>query len=815
MVQLLSRSSVLPPLPPNGLSDKIIGGSLIPSNEIQTNSIECSALSFIYRYTSTTLEVRDILHLQPVYALLTIHDLPTPDRHRLVIELATHGTIRNRLYIVLVARDTDTQLPKLFMFDPQTLRCQIVYSSFSSKDVVTSMSVSLKIQHQNNHPPLENSEITYFHLLALGTDSGAVFLIKLYHGIFPTVSKTPCIMTQCKTSSVVSTAIHVMPTGSPDESVFILVGGNNGEVEVITYGQKSTGDEQDYPTQRTKVITTLWKNMAVVSLMLKPIADKSEVILVAGQGFRSGSETRTEPQNPAVTMLRLKLPTLKSMEVWKEECSDITNGPDDLQDCESSHVGSFCIYEATVDKKLKLSSISSFRWKHETEIISFRQWNIYENYDSVTSCRQQTVTNVPIFLIAAVADAFGKVVMLGATELHTLYTTVAQVSKREYEDSTDRDYDFSDLASRLRLELSKRNEKATFSYAARRIQMGSPLIIDLLLEQNGFKEQYPVPEHVYDSYCDSLDNYAGPSGSLICCSHILLYVILDTLGQNEYAAFAKNTNLNTTTFKMIMDYWAIDNFELDKLNAMNSSTYIITFPTPYIRAVKMQGSVSAAVKLIETNHIPAQDIADEEVLTAYLLKMKPKDAILELNMVCKTLNQADRRSNLLSKLVLHWFEAENSKAIQVQLLRTPLDGQLEREIITYCSSTNAATSNLNFLFSFYLNRYDYASAMDLYQRLVKQDVASLAQQQRKVMIDSVSELIPSIQKKLCKVRSDNLGSVQSTPFSAIVFSQTSMSSGSETDQSMILKQQLIRQTQLLNSNDQQSNPFSGPPKMVR
>ena len=44
----------------------------------------------------------------------------------------------------------------------------------------------------------------------------------------------------------------------------------------------------------------------------------------------------------------------------------------------------------------------------------------------------------------------------------------------------------------------------------------------------------------------------------------------------------------------------------------------------------MQGSVSAAVKLIETNHIPAQDIADEEVLITYLLKMKPKDAILEL-----------------------------------------------------------------------------------------------------------------------------------------------------------------------------------------
>lgn len=63
---------------------------------------------------------------------------------------------------------------------------------------------------------------------------------------------------------------------------------------------------------------------------------------------------------------------------------------------------------------------------------------------------------------------------------------------------------------------------------------------------------------------------------------------------------------------------------------MNSSTYSITFPTPYISAVKIQRSVSAAVELIETNHISAQDIADEEVLTAYLLKIKPKDAIIEL-----------------------------------------------------------------------------------------------------------------------------------------------------------------------------------------
>ncbi|KAI8584602.1 hypothetical protein K450DRAFT_217080 [Umbelopsis ramanniana AG] len=813
MVQLLSRSSVLPPLPQKGRSDKILGGSLIPSNEIQTTCKEWSPLSLIYRYNSTTLEVRDILLLQPVYALLTIHDLPTPDRHRLVIELATHGTMGSTLCIVLLARDTHTQLPKLFIFNPRTLRCHIIYSSFNSKNSVTSMSMSLKIQLQDDHPSLQNSETKSFHLLALGTDSGAVFLIRLCLGTFQTISKIPCIMAQCKTSSVGSIAVHVTSPVSSDASVFILIGGNNGEIEVITYEPQANSDEQDCGTHGTKVITTLWKNMAVVSLMLKSAEEKSEVILVAGQGFRNGSEiTRSEIHNPAVTMLKLKLPTFKSMEVWKEECSDTTNGSENMQDCESSYVGSFCIYETSdkaVDKKLKLSSISSLRRKHEMEVISFKQWNISRNYDGVTSCRQQTVTNVPVFLNGAVADAFGKVVILAATELHTLYTTVAQPSKSGYEGISEGDYDFSGLASKLRRELSKRYEKASRSYTERRIQMGSPLIIDLLLEQNGYHEQYPVSEHVYERYCDTIDGYSSTSGPLPCCSHILLYIILDACGKNEFEAFAKNIHLNTTTSQMIMDYWAIDNFQIDKLNAMNSSAYIILFPTLYIKVVKMQVSLSAALKLIETNHIPIQDITDEEVLTAYLLKLKPKDVILELNTICKTLDQTNRRSEVLCKLLYDWFEVGNTKVKQVQLFSTPLNGQLEREVVTYCSSTNPSPSNLNFLFAFYLNRYDYASAMDIHERLQKEDMSSLGQQQRKVMIDSITELIPSIQRRICKVRSDNHGSVQSTPFSAIVFSQTS-----ETEQSMILEQ-LVRQTQLLNSNDPHSNPFSGPPKMVR
>lgn len=84
------------------------------------------------------------------------------------------------------------------------------------------------------------------------------------------------------------------------------------------------------------------------------------------------------------------------------------------------------------------------------EIISFKQWNINGNYDSVASCRQQTVTNVPTFLNAAVADTFGKVVILGATELHTLYTTVAQVSERDYKDSIVSNIDFTRCDARVR-----------------------------------------------------------------------------------------------------------------------------------------------------------------------------------------------------------------------------------------------------------------------------------------------------------------------------------------------------------------------------
>jgi hypothetical protein len=98
--------------------------------------------------------------------------------------------------------------------------------------------------------------------------------------------------------------------------------------------------------------------------------------------------------------------------------------------------------------------------------------------------------------------------------------------------------------------------------------------------------------------------------------------------------------------------------------------------------------------------------------------------------------------------------------MQAQLLYTPLDSKLEKEIIAYCSLTNSSTSNLNFLFSYYLNHYNYAPAIDVYHRLMKLDATSQAQQQRKVMIESVCELVPHIQKKLCEIPTNNHGNEQ-------------------------------------------------------
>lgn len=63
---------------------------------------------------------------------------------------------------------------------------------------------------------------------------------------------------------------------------------------------------------------------------------------------------------------------------------------------------------------------------------------------------------------------------------------------------------------------------------------------------------------------------------------------------------------------------------------MNRPTYMIPFPSNYLRAVKEKAGVSAALKLIKANHIRVGDIRDEEVIAAYLPTLDPIDAVMAL-----------------------------------------------------------------------------------------------------------------------------------------------------------------------------------------
>jgi hypothetical protein len=95
-----------------------------------------------------------------------------------------------------------------------------------------------------------------------------------------------------------------------------------------------------------------------------------------------------------------------------------------------------------------------------------------------------------------------------------------------------------------------------------------------------------------------------------------------------------------------------------------------------------------------------------------------------------------------------------------QLIRAPLDGMLEQEVITYCSTTEPSSTNLNFLFSYYLNRNHYAAAMAVHEALKKQDESGLVRQQRKVITDSVSNLVPPIQKTLSAIPVDKIATLE-------------------------------------------------------
>jgi hypothetical protein len=87
-----------------------------------------------------------------------------------------------------------------------------------------------------------------------------------------------------------------------------------------------------------------------------------------------------------------------------------------------------------------------------------------------------------------------------------------------------------------------------------------------------------------------------------------------------------------------------------------------------------------------------------------------------------------------------------------KLLGVPLNHKLENEVLKYCGTTNPSPHNLNFLFMYYLNRYRYVEAMMVHKKLSQyEDAVNVAMQQRNVIVDSTSKLVPSIQLKVAMI----------------------------------------------------------------
>lgn len=205
---------------------------------------------------------------------------------QLAIEYAVHGAIGDTLYIFLVARNTRSLFPELFVFDPWRLQCNRIASFAGSKDRVTSMCVSPQIPDQvpfiySPCSPEKQSELTiisqhnlmtdtsiesnrFYQLLVIGTDGGSVHILRLCPDIFLREPDVPSAIVACKTQYVASLSIHVENTsisnGSTSDSAYIFVGGFNGEIEIITYGRLLDENEPKYGVQSSKVVTTLWKN---------------------------------------------------------------------------------------------------------------------------------------------------------------------------------------------------------------------------------------------------------------------------------------------------------------------------------------------------------------------------------------------------------------------------------------------------------------------------------------------------------------------------------------------------------------------------
>lgn len=80
MVRPVANSYALTTLAAHEKPSDIIGGSLVCVNEYSTLQSDCPSVAFIYRYTSTRLEVRDFFDADSIYATLLSTALPSEQK---------------------------------------------------------------------------------------------------------------------------------------------------------------------------------------------------------------------------------------------------------------------------------------------------------------------------------------------------------------------------------------------------------------------------------------------------------------------------------------------------------------------------------------------------------------------------------------------------------------------------------------------------------------------------------------------------------------------------------------------------------------
>ncbi|KAJ2962434.1 hypothetical protein NQZ79_g2369 [Umbelopsis isabellina] len=713
---------------------------------------------------------------------------------------------------------------QFFLFDPWNQSCNLINTACCVKDRIITAHISKAIDQENSNGPVETNEGHY--LLVLGTEIGSVTILSIILEDIFAFRSLWFTVKQSRSQSVASIKVCV-PADSTTIQAYIFVGGYNGEIEAMTFARV----QDEYDVVSSKIITTLWKNMPVVKISIYNLANNNEeLVILAGQAERGCSEQNDAgptSRTPSMTVLKVKIPSLRSMEVGKKELTSKATDAALMLPPNSTNIISMDLYISGNDKVLYLSSLWVYQPPNRVGRLMYACWKVSNNIDKIDFLQQHVVKTTSRLLDACMSGTLSTVVILCCSGLDVAFTTSFQCIKGV---AFKYHYDY-DVAARA-IMTGANNEKHQ-AYDKKRSMLGSSLIIDRLLMANSYGDHYPPSQQTLERFASVVQSQLNSAGRGI--SDALLYTLLDTLGETEFCKLSEDNHLSHDTTQRIQEYWSVDNLQIQGVQAIRRLKGAAIYLNNYIWTIKQQFGVSAAVDFIKVHHIPVDDISDWEVASAFLECTPPIDAALCLSHPSFKSLYHSNLQNFLPTLVARWFkgiklidihtrrvasiqltavylEIESNKKLVARLLGVAFDHGLEREVLKYCSITNPSPANLSFLFSYYLNRYRYAEAMIIHEKLSQyEDESNVALQQRKVIIDSTFKLVPSIQLKLALLDANNLTETQYYPLSSSLFAYNT----SKQFNSDALLQRLIHQTKALNPTTPKSNPFSRPPSMAK